>query len=864
MTAFVETRRTVPAAPHRAVAVIGAGPRGTAIVERLAAASRTAPWDGLLTVHLVDPHVGQGGSVWRSDQGEVLLMNTTTCQTTMYPDDSCHPDLPVARRDTLGDHLAAEGLGPTDYAPRAAHGRYLSHVLAAAEADADPARLRIVRHRAEAVDVTGEPDAPQRVRLDDGRVLTVDAVALALGHLPTALGPRSLQLADAAAQHDLLHIGPANPLEVDYRSLLGRERIAVAGMGLNFYDAIGMLTAVAGGEFVEDDSAPSGLRYLPGGGEPQLVVGSRSGMIYRPKPDLGDALPDPYTPRILTGERVLELAVRPSGVDHERDVMPLMLAELRAAHREAGNRELSTDEGLLRLLFPFGRRGGRCEDAHRRSVEELRRSVRRAAEPDPAWVLTFRVLTALRIQVNRLVDLGAYTTDSVRRDIDGHLRNAFASWASGPPLRRARQLLALVEAGLVVFSGPGMAVTVDPDRGRFVVRSGAEGLEHLCDGVLEAHLPPVDLPAYRSALIGAWRERGEVQKDSWSSRGSGTRVLTGSIAVDGLYAPIAVDGRVFERRFLVGIPVSTAQPGSAITAQPGSSAQLLRHAEAVAVRLARMGGVLPPEGAEAAGPVPLSGAPVPRTEPAPVPEASPPLSRAQERAETDDEIPWAMQLVVLRDRHAPAEEEDVAETAARAVVALLDDERARPGGSWHAEISRWADGGRIRKLVRRADGKRWRDVQELPGVTVASRTGRAAVRAFVPCPTRPLPKALDKLQVGGTTFPPRARAGSGEAGRPEAGAAGDAAVEGALVVIEASPLIEMTSGKLAAQAAHAAQLAYAAMDEETRAAWRSGGFRVRLERPSAARWAATTRPVQVIDAGFTELDGPTETTRAHW
>ena len=41
--------------------------------------------------------------------------------------------------------------------------------------------------------------------------------------------------------------------------------------------------------------------------------------------------------------------------------------------------------------------------------------------------------------------------------------------------------------------------------------------------------------------------------------------------------------------------MSTAQPGSAITAEPGSSPQLLRHAEAVALRLARAGGALEEE-----------------------------------------------------------------------------------------------------------------------------------------------------------------------------------------------------------------------------------------------------------------------------
>ncbi|GAA1488475.1 FAD/NAD(P)-binding protein [Brachybacterium sacelli] len=575
----------------RTVAVIGAGPRGTAIIERLVAASRCPDWHGPLTVHLVDPHVGHGGRVWREDQPDVLLMNTTTCQTTMYPDPSCHSVLPPVHTDTLADHLAAEGLGPGDFASRAAHGRYLARVLQRAEQDADPDRLRIVQHAAEAVDVTGPADGIQRVRLSDSRVLRADAVALALGHLPTALGPRSQQLSDAAARHDLVHLGPANPLEVDYAALLGRERIAVQGMGLNFYDAIGMLTTVAGGRFVTDGNAPSGLRYLPGGGEPRLLVGSRSGMVYRPKPDLGHDLPAPYTPQVLTGERVLELAVRSAGVDHEREVMPLILAELRRALAGDGYGELASDEALIPLLFPFGRRGGETADAHRRTRDVLRISLRAATDPDPAWVLVYRVLIAMRVQVGRLVDLGAYTTESVRRDIDGHLRNAFASWASGPPVLRVRQLLALEEAGLIEFAGPRMHLDIDDEEGRFAVR-GADGPTILCDGVLEAHLPPVDLPAYRSALIGAWRERGEVQKDSWASRGSRRRMLTGSIAVDGLYAPIGVDETVYERRLLVGVPVSTAQPGSAITAEPGTSAQLLRHAEAVALRLARAGGAL--------------------------------------------------------------------------------------------------------------------------------------------------------------------------------------------------------------------------------------------------------------------------------
>src|SRR5699024_7203756 len=96
---------TAAADPARTGPVVGPGPRGTAIVERLVAASNGPHWRGGLTVHLIDPLVGRGGAVWRDDQPEVLLMNTTTCQTTMYPDESCHAVLPVPRAETLAEHL---------------------------------------------------------------------------------------------------------------------------------------------------------------------------------------------------------------------------------------------------------------------------------------------------------------------------------------------------------------------------------------------------------------------------------------------------------------------------------------------------------------------------------------------------------------------------------------------------------------------------------------------------------------------------------------------------------------------------------------------------------------------------------------
>ena len=247
---------------------------------------------------------------------------------------------------------------------------------------------------------------------------------------------------------------------------------------------------------------------------------------------------------------------------------------------------------------------------------------------------------------------------------------------------------------------------------------------------------------------------------------------------------------------------------------------------------------------------------------------------------TDHEIPWGMQIAVRYDKVRPPRRIDVAEAAARAVVALLASPRAAPGGDWHDAVERWRS-RRIRKLVRRARGRRWEEVQELAGVTAfqdgPAGWGTAAARAFVPGPVRPLPPPLAKTQVEGTHFPhgdelPPPPAAITAAVRRDPGAAAgvelteESVSSTALVVVEVTPLEEMTSGKLCAQVAHAAQLAWQspAMPGAVRSAWAAQDYRIRVVFPTPDAWRDASRPVSVVDAGFTELDGRKETTRALW
>ncbi|CAM5253303.1 hypothetical protein SVIOM74S_02609 [Streptomyces violarus] len=66
--------------------VIGGGPRGTGVIERIAANARELYGDLPLDIHLVDPYPAGSGN-WRPDQSPLLWMNSMAEDVTMF-----HPD----------------------------------------------------------------------------------------------------------------------------------------------------------------------------------------------------------------------------------------------------------------------------------------------------------------------------------------------------------------------------------------------------------------------------------------------------------------------------------------------------------------------------------------------------------------------------------------------------------------------------------------------------------------------------------------------------------------------------------------------------------------------------------------------------
>ncbi|MEU6811980.1 peptidyl-tRNA hydrolase [Streptomyces sp. NPDC046831] len=203
-----------------------------------------------------------------------------------------------------------------------------------------------------------------------------------------------------------------------------------------------------------------------------------------------------------------------------------------------------------------------------------------------------------------------------------------------------------------------------------------------------------------------------------------------------------------------------------------------------------------------------------------------------------DQAPqFVLPLVVRVERAAPPARTDALETAARAVLVMLSDERSLGEGEWAQAVRDWQD-ARIRKVVRRARGAEWRRAEALPGITVTGRT--AEVRVCPPVPLDGWPRDLAKLQVSGTDLDD-----------PEPPAEADRSAP----VLWTSPELDMSAGKAMAQAGHGAQLAWWELPDEERAAWRDAGFPLAVRTAAPGEWRELTAsglPV-VRDAGFTEI-----------
>ncbi|MEU9129516.1 FAD/NAD(P)-binding protein [Kitasatospora sp. NPDC048540] len=620
------------------VCIVGAGPRGLSVLERLCAHERESPAFAAVTVHLVDPAAPGAGRVWRTDQSPHLLMNTVASQITVYTDDSVRIDGPVepgpslyewARelahpgRPTGQDEAAlaeARTLGPDCYPTRAFYGRYLADAFRRITAQA-PAHLDVRVHRTRAValtDTTGRPGGPQRLTLADGRQLDgLDAVVLSQGHLPARPTPAEQRTTALARAHGLRHLLPANPADVDLDHIAPGEPVLLRGLGLNFFDYLALFTLGRGGTF---ERSGDHLAYRPSGREPRLYASSRRGVPYHARGENQKGAHGRHLPRLLTPRYLAALRRRAEDGDpagFRAELWPLVSAEVQsvyyrtlleshgrpAAGADLAERYLAADAGereqlLARLLDahgiaaadrwswerladPYPARGFADRAEFRRwLLDHLDRDVRAARAGNVTGPLkaALDVLRDLRNELRLAVDHGGLTGDSHRDELDRWYTPLNAFLSIGPPLGRIEQMGALIRCGLLELTGPGTEITLDPDRPAFSARSHrVPGPPVHATVLIEARLPEPDLRRTADPLLRHLLDTGQCAPYRIG------RHLSGGLAVTPRPNRLLdAHGRAHPRRFAYGVPTEGVHWVTAAGIRPGVDSVTLGDSEAIA------------------------------------------------------------------------------------------------------------------------------------------------------------------------------------------------------------------------------------------------------------------------------------------
>ncbi|MFF1740228.1 FAD/NAD(P)-binding protein [Streptomyces mirabilis] len=554
--------------------IVGAGPRGTGLIERIAANAPELYAGSGLDIHLVDPHPPGAGRIWREAQSPLLWMNSHAEDVTMFTDETVVMDGPVRPGPTLHEWAAIDG---RTFADRQLQGAYLSWVHEQAVA-ALPPDVTVHHHPCRALRVSGPREGRQQVWLEGRpRPLLADLVVLAIGHLDAELDQEQRELATYARAHDLVHLPPDFTADSDLSSLAPGEPVLVRGFGLAFVDLMVLLTEGRGGRY-------DGDTYLPSGREPVLYVGSRRGVPYHSKIGYDWTGERPPLPRFFGPAEVDALLARPEGFDFRRDVWPSIEKELGFAHY---HRLFTVHPERTAIAWTdFEEKYAAGEAAEREALVA-------SAVPDPADRLDLaaldRPLDGVRYASHEEFQEGlrAYVEGDLRRrhdpgnspdlavflgllsvygqlirlgDVGPWWHGFFSYLASGPPGPRLRQMLALSRAGVVRFVGADMAVVAED--GVFRASSATVPGETVeARALVEARLPEPTVGRALDPLLRELHADGAVETP------------------EGLLRVDRSDGRVLDRggrphprRFALGPYTDVRTPGAFTRPRTGGPA----------------------------------------------------------------------------------------------------------------------------------------------------------------------------------------------------------------------------------------------------------------------------------------------------
>lgn len=570
------------------IAIIGAGPYGLIALDRLVKQVSAAEQ---IKLFLFDPY-GPGGNVWRRDQNDQVIMNTVMQHVTLFSEEE-GPNLAEWNQTEAPDYLASLNcceefsaelqLEKNDYCQRRYYGLYQCWFFDQL-INGLPKNVTVELIKEKVVDLTIQE---KNIVIQASKAYKVTDVILATGHSPNRLSEEEAKNQKFAEENGLFYQAPGNPSDTLLNDLVEDERVILRGLGLFFFDYTALFVAKWGGCFIKKADR---LVYQPSGKEQRLIVGSGRGLPYHARPDNQKDPGEDAQPQILTEAFMEDF----QGSAAELFDLLKKEAELAYYQKKLAKTSLNLNEFLqdyrknerLAVLEKY-----QVPDNLRIDWDSLfdpAKEVSSAESPDfiKAYLeqditeaelgnQTGAVATAidtykeLQAPFNYMLDHQKFTPKEYFADFFGSFNRSYSFLTIGAPVIRQKQLLALVEAGVVEFLAPKM--TIERENGQFFAYSKQDVKRVFSSkNLIEARLPATSLQRTKNPLLINMREKGYLTPHNVPFDGSDH--FTGALRVNrDTHQIIDCNDEVVPHIFCYGIPLEGLDWLNAASPRPQSS-----------------------------------------------------------------------------------------------------------------------------------------------------------------------------------------------------------------------------------------------------------------------------------------------------
>ena len=472
------------------IAIIGMGPRGLGALEALA--TQLSSTNLTVDVDIFDPveHLGAGPN-FCPGESEFCLLNIPVREVSVAP-----PEFPGATVGQFSDwpSLADD---PDKFPPRAILGEYFEE------------RYRDLARNAKALHLSQRPETVTDIQSDgDGWWIETDhqrfgpysEVLLTQGQPATKPDKQLARWIDHARKNgvDLMPAYPGTDLLKAAKNWAGKN-VAIRGLGLSTLDVLRILTCGLGGRFENG-------HYQRSGQEPACILPfSLNGHAPVAKPDNADLDKrfDPTEDETNAFETALEEATDKAPEAALDRLCEALIEPVLRILNEAGNPLNASD--VKRWLSTERDAPGSQETQS--PTEALRTGVSIAEGETPPSIgyvlgqLWRKWQNALRIGFN-----SAQITPETAKALIG-FDEGLKRYSYGPPVRSAKELLALIDAGLV-----DLRAADDPDI--TLVEDGwqmfQDGTVMTVSAIVDAVMPPPALEQSTDSLMISLISNGKI------------------------------------------------------------------------------------------------------------------------------------------------------------------------------------------------------------------------------------------------------------------------------------------------------------------------------------------------------------------